>query len=114
MCIRYFQSGVRSCSGECVSGLFALFCDDIDTEAYCPGEDSCCITHSATPAPPPVRMPPPTTRPPPPTTTKPTRPPGPPPPRCPGFCLLNIMAAFCERPSVLIPHTSNCQRGKET
>lgn len=32
-------------------------------------------------------------------------------PRCPGFCLLNIMAAFCERPSVLIPHTSNCKRG---
>jgi len=32
-------------------------------------------------------------------------------PRCPGFCLLNIMAAFCERPSVLIAHTSNCQRG---
>jgi hypothetical protein len=32
-------------------------------------------------------------------------------PRCPGFCLINIMAAFCERPSVLIAHTSNCQRG---
>lgn len=37
-----------------------------------------------------------------------TRDPG---PICPGFCLLNIMAAFCERPSVLIPHTSNCKRG---
>lgn len=45
------------------------------------------------------------------TTTTPrptTRDPG---PICPGFCLLNIMAAFCERPSVLIPHTSNCKRG---
>lgn len=43
------------------------------------------------------------------TSPRPTTPdPG---PRCPGFCLLNIMAAFCERPSVLIPHTSNCKRG---
>lgn len=32
-------------------------------------------------------------------------------PRCPGFCLLNIMAAFCERPSMLISHTSNCKKG---
>lgn len=32
-------------------------------------------------------------------------------PKCPGFCLLKIMAAFCERPSVLIPHTSNCNGG---
>ncbi|CAB0019324.1 unnamed protein product [Nesidiocoris tenuis] len=35
----------HKCRGECVSGLFALFCDDIDTEAACPGEDSCCITN---------------------------------------------------------------------
>lgn len=34
----------RSCDGECVSGLFALFCDKLDEEAYCPNEASCCIT----------------------------------------------------------------------
>lgn len=53
------------------------------------------------PAPPPI------------TTPRPLPPPKPtdPGPRCPGFCLLNIMAAFCERPAVLIPHTSNCNRG---
>lgn len=34
----------KPCSGECVSGLFALFCDDIDSEADCPSEGSCCIT----------------------------------------------------------------------
>jgi Clip-domain serine protease homolog masquerade len=32
------------CQGECVNGLFALFCDDIDENAYCPSEGSCCIT----------------------------------------------------------------------
>lgn len=32
------------CSGDCVNGLIALFCDDIDAEAYCPNEGSCCIT----------------------------------------------------------------------
>lgn len=36
--------GQRPCDGECVSGLFALFCDDLDSEAYCPNEGSCCIT----------------------------------------------------------------------
>lgn len=34
----------KHCKGECVSGLFALFCDDLDTDAFCPGEASCCIT----------------------------------------------------------------------
>nr|CAH7759391.1 unnamed protein product [Callosobruchus chinensis] len=100
---------LKQCSGECVSGLFALFCDDIDSDADCPNEGSCCITNpqsseeteSSPVAPPPA---PPRT-----TTPRPTtRDPG---PTCPGFCLLNIMAAFCERPSVLIPHTSNCKRG---
>lgn len=32
-------------------------------------------------------------------------------PRCPGFCLLNIMTAFCERPAILMPVTSNCKKG---
>lgn len=34
----------RPCDGECVSGLFALFCDELDQEAYCPNEGSCCVT----------------------------------------------------------------------
>lgn len=41
---------IQPCKGECVSGLFALFCDDVDTEAHCPDEGSCCIT-APTPAP---------------------------------------------------------------
>lgn len=34
----------KPCKGECTSGLYALFCDNIDTEADCPGDGSCCIT----------------------------------------------------------------------
>ncbi|XP_046687888.1 protein masquerade isoform X2 [Homalodisca vitripennis] len=103
---------MRPCRGECVSGLFALFCDDIDTQAHCPGDDSCCITNPTAPASePPPRPRPATTPPPPPTTTQRPTPSTPALPKCPGFCLLNIMAAFCERPSVLIPHTWNCKRG---
>lgn len=40
------QNKRKQCRGECVSGLFALFCDDLDTDAFCPGEASCCITGS--------------------------------------------------------------------
>ena len=54
---------LQPCRGECVSGLFALFCDDVDSEAYCPDDGSCCITHS--PPASPSRFP---------TTTKPTSP----------------------------------------
>ncbi|KAK9889960.1 hypothetical protein WA026_008770 [Henosepilachna vigintioctopunctata] len=85
------------CRGECISGILAIICEDIDAEAECPDEGTCCVTSAPeTPAP--------TT-----TTYRPStidsR------PRCPGYCLVNIMAAFCERPSVLIPHTSSCKRG---
>lgn len=34
----------KSCEGECVNGLFALFCDDVDSDAFCPNEGSCCVT----------------------------------------------------------------------
>ncbi|KAJ9573757.1 hypothetical protein L9F63_008881, partial [Diploptera punctata] len=130
------------CEGECVNGLFALFCDDIDSLAHCADDNTCCITRnqnqsgrhkrktfikrpyemeqaSTSEISPPgtrtrvartrsddvakhftTRIQRPTTT----TTSAPL-------PRCPGFCLLTIMAAFCERPSVLISHTSNCQRG---
>lgn len=37
----------KQCRGECVSGLFALFCDDLDSEAFCPNEGSCCINAPA-------------------------------------------------------------------
>lgn len=37
------QISHRPCDGECVSGLFALFCDGLDEDAYCPNEGSCCI-----------------------------------------------------------------------
>ncbi|XP_058821596.1 protein masquerade [Topomyia yanbarensis] len=89
----------KSCEGECVNGLFALFCDDVDSEAFCPNEGSCCVTGTAEDNKQELVT----------TTRKPATPP--PLPRCPGFCMLNIMAAFCERPSVLIQHTANCKRG---
>lgn len=38
------SSRPRPCDGECVSGLFALLCDDVDTNAYCENEGSCCVT----------------------------------------------------------------------
>ncbi|CAH0384577.1 unnamed protein product [Bemisia tabaci] len=117
----------RPCKGECVSGLFALFCDDIDPSAHCPGDDSCCITAPPPPSPPSHQnsshstggssytTPPSTT----PALKQPQNnnnsnnndknsaslPP------CPGYCLLNLMAAFCERPAVLIANTSTCKRG---
>lgn len=37
------QINHRPCDGECVSGLFALFCDSLDEDAFCPNEGSCCI-----------------------------------------------------------------------
>ncbi|XP_050679528.1 protein masquerade [Leptidea sinapis] len=87
----------RKCRGDCISGLFALLCDHVDEEAVCPSEGTCCLTDNAEAS---------TRRP---TTTTTPRPTTPAPlPRCPGYCLLNIMAAFCERPAVLIPHT-NCK-----
>lgn len=32
-------------------------------------------------------------------------------PKCPGFCLVNVLRAFCESPSVIVSHTSNCKEG---
>lgn len=119
----------KICRGECVSGLFALFCDDVDSDATCPGGASCCITNSESSSSEVVQQQKiPVT-----TTNRPTTQVYSPQnlllfateflknyqssssqayaPRCPGFCLLNIMTAFCERPSVLIPHTSNCKKG---
>lgn len=38
------QINQRRCEGECVSGLFALFCDGLDEEAYCANDATCCLT----------------------------------------------------------------------
>lgn len=95
----------KKCRGECVGDLIALFCDGIDSEAFCPDDGSCCMTNGAEPNDNKNSVA---------TTRRPTTyqpPTTPPAPRCPGFCLLNIMAAFCERPSVLISRTSNCKQG---
>ncbi|XP_073959751.1 trypsin-like serine protease domain-containing protein masquerade [Choristoneura fumiferana] len=90
-----YKGPLRKCRGDCISGLFALLCDHVDEDAHCPGEGTCCITEPKGEL---------TTRRP--TTTRPTTPA--PLPRCKGYCLLNIMAAFCERPAVLLSHT-HCQ-----
>ncbi|XP_037720287.1 protein masquerade [Drosophila subpulchrella] len=154
---------LKECEGECMNGIFAIFCDDIDSEAFCPGEGSCCVTGSASEASPASKAPPtkpaikhapkpaakpakparPASPPPPPpastsggggggggggdflsqiisfaeSTLNSPAPPPPPPqapvqvPRCPGFCLLNIMAAFCERPSILVSTPTTCAKG---
>ncbi|XP_078043058.1 trypsin-like serine protease domain-containing protein masquerade isoform X2 [Augochlora pura] len=89
----------KPCKGECVSGFFALLCDKVDGEAECPDDGSCCVidaflkTESTTTIRPTTKSPQPKLQP------------------CPGFCLLTIMAAFCERPNVIIPKTSTCQSG---
>lgn len=100
------KPSVKPCRGECVSGLFALFCDDIDENAVCPEDGSCCITNPS-PSSGGTSYPSTTTS----TTTTTRRPPARTPspyPKCPGRCLLDIMAAFCEKPHVLIPKTSTC------
>lgn len=104
------QAEMHDCQGDCVSGFFALLCDDIDTNAYCPNDGSCCITRPlGGPGPGdhhhhyPMSTTSTTT-----TTTTTTRRPL---PRCPGVCLPEIMSAFCDLPAVIIPETANCQRG---
>lgn len=37
---------LKKCDGECVGDFFALFCDNIDAEAECPNEGSCCLISS--------------------------------------------------------------------
>lgn len=82
----------QKCNGDCMGGIFALFCNEIDSDAFCAGDGSCCIDGKESA-----------------TSPRPTTPP--PAPPCPGFCLLNLMAAFCERPSVILQRTSNCKQG---
>ncbi|XP_032522480.2 protein masquerade isoform X3 [Danaus plexippus] len=85
----------HKCRGDCITGLFALLCDHVDEDATCPSDGTCCITESSTEQ---------VTRRP--TTPRPTTPA--PLPRCPGYCLLNLMSAFCERPAVRL-HNTQCK-----
>ncbi|XP_070161369.1 protein masquerade [Polyergus mexicanus] len=95
---------LKPCKGKCTNVLSALFCDNIDGDADCPADGSvltvCCVNESS-----PQKTE--TT-----TTIQPsTKGPQPKLPPCPGFCLMIIMAAFCERPNVIIAKTSTCQSG---
>ncbi|XP_043522958.1 protein masquerade isoform X3 [Frieseomelitta varia] len=92
----------KPCKGECVSGFFALLCDKVDGEAECPDDGSCCVIDAFLKTETTITT----------TTIGPTtKPPEPKLQPCPGFCLLTIMAAFCERPSAIIAKTSTCQSG---
>ncbi|XP_011504072.1 PREDICTED: serine proteinase stubble [Ceratosolen solmsi marchali] len=94
------QGPPKPCSGECVSPFFALICENVDTEADCGDSGYCCIRDNI------IKKD--TT-----TTLRPTtKPPQPKLPTCPGFCLMNIMLAFCERPNVIIYRTSTCTTGQ--
>lgn len=112
---------IKSCKGDCVGTFAALFCENIDSEATCPDDDTCCIVSvvecwmllghnlfdlcfQSDPEPPPRPLITTTTT----TITPVTRDVR---PLCPGYCLLTIMIGFCTRPDVLIPRTSNCQKG---
>uniref|UniRef100_A0A1A9UG58 Peptidase S1 domain-containing protein n=1 Tax=Glossina austeni TaxID=7395 RepID=A0A1A9UG58_GLOAU len=37
----------KECEGECINGILAIFsCDEIDSDAFCPNQEGCCITNS--------------------------------------------------------------------
>ncbi|GAB1859338.1 Trypsin-1 [Camponotus japonicus] len=94
----------KLCKGKCTNVLSAIFCNSIDEDAECPADGSV-LTVCCTNEPPPEKTE--TT-----TTIRPsTKSPQPKLPPCPGFCLMIIMAAFCERPNVIIAKTSTCQSG---
>ncbi|EFN81044.1 Plasma kallikrein [Harpegnathos saltator] len=95
------------CRGECMNDLSALLCDNIDSYAYCPADGFiltvCCMNESS-----PAKTETTTTT----TTIQPsTKAPQPKQPPCPGFCLLNIMAAFCDRPNMFVVKPSSCPPG---
>ena len=78
-----------SCQGTCVTGFFALLCDEIDRKAECPGNGRCCLTKKVGNRPPP-----------PPITAK-----------CPGFCLPQSMSSLCTKPSNILHNTKSCNKG---
>ena len=121
----------KPCSGECVGSLMAFFCDT-DPDGFCPESESCCIFNTETKdqtldssstssssststatynMKPTLRTELATTKKP--FLNQPSHPPSvfvqneP----CLGYCLLNIMAAFCTKPSILKLNTYNCTKG---
>lgn len=75
------------CEGTCVAPLFALLCDEVAKDKYCPNGGQCCFNREIT------------------TTTPPI-------PSCPGTCIpVFFSGAFCNRPAELIPKTSDCMSG---
>lgn len=34
---------VKICKGDCVGTFAALFCENIDSDAFCPDDDTCCV-----------------------------------------------------------------------
>lgn len=83
-----------SCSGTCVTGFFALLCDEIDRDAKCPAQGRCCITKKVE------------------TSNKaPEKSGSSPPKKCPGFCLPQSMSSLCKEPSNILHNTESCTKG---
>jgi len=78
---------VNSCDGTCVSPLFSLLCDEIDTNKTCSNGGTCCIDRQPT------------------VTTANSI------PECLGSCIPTFLSGVCARPSELILKTSNCMTG---
>ena len=76
------------CDGTCVSQLFSLLCDEIDTNKSCSNGGTCCIDHQPT------------------ITTTPNSM-----PECLGTCIPTFLSGVCARPSELILKTLNCMPG---
>eukprot|EP00094_Tigriopus_californicus_P003145 TCALIF_03027-PA protein Name:"Similar to KLKB1 Plasma kallikrein (Homo sapiens)" AED:0.08 eAED:0.09 QI:336/0.62/0.44/1/1/1/9/537/914 len=84
------SSTANSCRGTCVSGFFALLCDEIDRSIKCPGDGRCCMTKKLDPnGGPPKRKQAPSVK------------------NCPGVCIPQMMSAVC----TIIPNTNSCQKG---
>lgn len=97
-----------TCRGTCVTGFFALLCDEIDRSVQCAGNGRCCISKKVGPSkrpnrPPPSRPPPPPLRKPPPSNGAGNK--------CPGFCLPQMMSALCTSPSNILHNTNSCHKG---
>lgn len=87
------------CKGTCVTGFFALLCDEIDRQADCGGNGRCCITKKVSGNRNPAKATVPA-----PAAAAAT------PQKCPGVCIPQVMASFCDSPSVVLPDTT-CQQG---
>lgn len=82
------------CRGTCVTGFFALLCDEIDRSAACPGGGRCCITKRVKERP---------SRP----QSRPTSSNSNNKSECPGVCIPQMMSSVC----TIVPNTNSCQKG---